>query len=213
MAKFSLEIVLKELPQLLQNKVSLEHYAKISNNGKGQLIDNKLLNNPISVARPIPKNKGGVYAFWWTGDKEFFKRTINRKLPVKGPGGTNVTLEIDDNWIDSYEDGEICLYIGKNNSSIKSRVGQHLRLDSKRDTKVNSKPVSLFRKAVTTSCQLKNGIEKLFPQTEDIRDLILQNISLSFVEMDGEEQALNRFFLEDKAIGEYYPIINMDIER
>jgi hypothetical protein len=45
------------------------------------------------------------------------------------------------------------------------------------------------------------------------RDLILDNVGLSWVVLDGDEQAANRFYLEDLAIGLMRPILNIDVER
>jgi len=43
--------------------------------------------------------------------------------------------------------------------------------------------------------------------------LVLDNIGLSFVELDGDTHAGNRFYLEDLAIGLMRPPFNVDIER
>ncbi len=68
-------------------------------------------------------------------------------------------------------------------------------------------------KPPTTSCQLRDGVEHLFPREADSRSLILENVGLSYVELDGDRQAPNRFYLEDMALGLMRPPLNVDIER
>ena len=68
-------------------------------------------------------------------------------------------------------------------------------------------------KAPTTSCQLRAGVEHLFPKEKDTRALVLENIGLSYVILHGDEHAANRFYLEDMAIGLMRPALNVDIER
>jgi hypothetical protein len=48
---------------------------------------------------------------------------------------------------------------------------------------------------------------------QDTRSLVLDNIGLSWVELDGDDHAANRFYLEDLAIGLMRPILNIDVER
>jgi hypothetical protein len=144
--------------------------------------------------------KGGVYIFWWVGDKNKFKALINGKLTKKGPKGSEVLIDVNEQWLDQFDEN-ICLYVGKNNSNIKSRVGQHLRLSNPRSEKNN------------TSGQLKRGLQELFLADIDVRDIMLNNVGMSYFILDGSENSVNRFYLEDKAIGEFYPLINVDIER
>ena len=53
----------------------------------------------------------------------------------------------------------------------------------------------------------------MFPEERDTRSLVLDNIGLSFVKLDGDKHAANRFYLEDLAIGLMRPPLNVDIER
>ncbi len=68
-------------------------------------------------------------------------------------------------------------------------------------------------KAPTTSCQLRAGIEHLFTSHTNTRALILENVGLSYVVLNGDDHAANRFYLEDMAIGLMRPALNVDIER
>lgn len=44
-------------------------------------------------------------------------------------------------------------------------------------------------------------------------DLILENVGLSYVELNGDLHAANRFYLRDLAIGLMRPPMNVDVER
>jgi hypothetical protein len=155
---------------------------------------------------------GGVYAFWWTGSiSTLCSPECNRLLELKGPGGSPVLLNIDDEWLGLTTKLPIPLYIGKNAANISKRIGQHLRLKDKR--MLGLKGGIKKSKAPTTTCQLRAGLEHLFPHEEDTRSLMLDNVGLSFVILDGDENAANRFYLEDLAIGMMRPPLNVDIER
>lgn len=173
-------------------------------------VCSKLSNSSYRINSNLIPSQGGVYCFWWTGSKEYFINTINRKLDLAGPNGRRVEIEITDSWL-SYFENEICLYVGKNSSSIKKRLSGHLRLKSQRD---HCCSLDIFKeKPKTTSVQLKRGLEELFINEPDIRNIILENVGMSYFELSGDENSVNRFYLEDKAIGEFYPILNVDIER
>jgi hypothetical protein len=159
----------------------------------------------------LPK-QGGVYSFWWTGDTGLLAdEKCNRDLELMGPGGRPVSLHIDDDWLGLSTRLPIPLYIGKNSGDLAKRMGQHLMLSRGRmlpigrDTRRQERP--------TTTCQLRAGVEHLFLTEPDTRSLILQNIGLSYVVLDGDAHAANRFYLEDFAVGLMKPVFNIDIER
>ena len=72
---------------------------------------------------------------------------------------------------------------------------------------------TMKQKRPTTSCQVRAGIDQLFPRVSDTRDLVLDNIGISWVALDGDENAVNRFYLETMAIGLMRPALNIDVER
>ncbi len=155
---------------------------------------------------------GGVYAFWWTGEKRLLRsRTCNRELVLVGAGGREVLCKLDDKWLGLSTQLPLPLYVGKTVSGISRRVGQHLMLGSKRILERNNG--SRKAKSPTTSCQLRAGIEHLFSKKEDTRTLVLDHIGLSYAILEGDEHAANRFYLEDLAIGLMRPPFNIDIER
>jgi len=161
--------------------------------------------------RVLPAH-GGVYVFWWTGALSMLTAPdCNRDLILVGPNKRPVHLNIDDEWLGLSTSLPVPLYVGKNADSIASRIGKHLLLKQTRVLPLNAG--SHKAKAPTTSCQLRAGIEHLFPNCHDTRALILANVGLSYVEMHGDEHAANRFYLEDLAIGLMRPPLNVDIER
>lgn len=166
-------------------------------------------NNASLRPNQLPRN-GGVYVFWWTGSQTHLSQ-CNRDLVLHGPGGRDVHLMIDDDWLGLATALPIPLYVGKNADSIASRVGKHLRLQDIRMLPLGGDGRKANRP--TTSCQLRGGVEHLFPDVQDTRTLILDNIGLSYIELDGDAHAANRFYLEDLAIGLMRPPLNVDIER
>lgn len=155
-------------------------------------------------------DEGGVYVFWWTGSKEDFHNKVNRELDLAGPDKRRVKVAITDDWLNSFNNN-ICLYVGKNHDSLKKRVSKHLRLATERDY---SNSVNIFTEPLkSTTGQLKRGLEELFINEKDIRTQILDNVGVSFCKLSGDSNSVNRFYLEDKAIGEFYPLLNLDIER
>jgi hypothetical protein len=120
-------------------------------------------------------------------------------------------VELDDDWLGLSTDLPLPLYVGKNANNISKRAGQHLTLSRIRLLPLGTGAAKQARP--TTSCQLRAGVEHLFPAETDTRSLILDNIGLSFVVLDGDDHAANRFYLEDLAIGLMRPPLNVDIER
>ena len=155
---------------------------------------------------------GGVYCFWWTGDvKQLQSPECSRTIVLHGPNARPVELAFDDEWLGLHMNAPIPLYIGKTADSIVKRVGLHLTLKRER-------VIAVFhelrkQKRPTTSCQLRAGIDQLFQTLASTRDLVLDNVGLSYVCLDGDTHAANRFFLEDLAIGMMRPPLNIDIER
>jgi len=136
-------------------------------------------------ASQLPQ-KGGVYCFWWTGNAKLLcGADCNRRIELQGPAGRVVALQLDDEWLGLQAELPIPLYVGKNADSIAKRVGQHLRLKDVRVTPT----FDGYRKQArpTTSCQARAGIEHLFPRMTETRSLVLDNVGLSWVELDGDE--------------------------
>jgi len=153
----------------------------------------------------------GVYSFWWVKGRENFVSGLNRTIVKSGPGKSEITIEIEDDLIGANGNDSICLYIGKTAGSLQSRIGKHLRLKTMRD---HSRGKKIFtEETVSTTGQLKRGMEELFLNEINVRDLICKNVAVTYVELDGDDNCLTRFYLENLAIGNCLPIINLDVER
>ena len=159
----------------------------------------------------LPK-QGGLYAFWWTSDGALLHSPeCNRDITLVGPAGRKVRLRITDEWLGTGTCLPIPLYVGKSADSLSKRIGLHLRLSERRMLPVGPSSQRLPRP--TTSCQLRAGVEHLFPSKEDTRSLMLDSVGVSFVVLDGNDHAADRFYLEDLAIGLMRPVFNVDVER
>lgn len=185
-----------------------EQLCRIRHQTLRSIVTNR---NEALAPRALPAH-GGVYVFWWTGDLSLLSAPdCNRDLILVGPNARSVHLRIDDEWLGLSTLQPVPLYVGKNADSIASRIGKHLRLKDVRMLPLGDGPNRASRP--TTSCQLRAGVEHLFPNCTDSRSLVLDNIGLSFVEMDGDVHAANRFYLEDLAVGLMRPPFNVDVER
>jgi len=137
---------------------------------------------------------------------------FNPAINLRGPGGRTVELFVDREWLGLDADLPIPLYVGKNAQSISTRIGQHLLLGTKKKV-IPAELGSQRHKPPTTTCQLRAGIEHLFPGVIDPVPFILDNVGLSYVLLDGDRNGANRFYLEDLAIGLMRPPLNVDVER
>ena len=155
----------------------------------------------------LPKN-AGVYAFWWIGHKDELLSS-NRHIVLKGPGERPVDVTYNDWW--PAELVYPCLYIGKS-TNIKKRFSLHIKRGSTGRLHV---PLESNNKAkpATTSCQLRFGIEHLFPYEEDPLSVIYTKVGFSFNTDFAENAIAERFFEEDKLVGLWRPWFNIDSER
>lgn len=146
-----------------------------------------------------------VYCFWWTGDRKKLMSS-EKRIILSGPDKKDIFLEHKD-WFPK-DISYFPLYVGKT-TGLARRISQHLLLDS--INRVHNKSENLKKvKPKTTSCQLRAGIEQIFPNEEKILELIIENIGLSFIK---EELPDKRFYLENFAIGYLRPWLNLDCER
>lgn len=190
-------------------------------NEKKSLLGNHLqplkeiISNKKLIPNSLPKS-GGIYAFWWIGDNKRFIDKIKKcdyKLKGKQPKGELISVSFTDHWLKTpMPNNNICLYIGKS-TKIKGRISKHLKLSTPniwKNSEGNEIPKNTGLKPNTES-QLRIGLEKVFDTS--ILDEIINNIAVSWIEIEGYENGINRFYLEDYFIGKYFPIFNIDIER
>lgn len=162
------------------------------------------IKNSNDPSLPTGINQGGVYLFWWlnksTGSFEPFRgQMCSRKYVLQGKkitgqsGSTDyhqIEIEVSDSWLNGYK-GHIPL----------KRIALHLQINK---SKYQGK---------STSDQLRRGIERLFYQHPKTSELIVNHVGYSFINLHGKDDVINRFYLEDYAIGKLMPLFNIDIER
>jgi len=150
----------------------------------------------------------GVYAFWWIGSKEELLAS-NRHIVLKGPGERPVDVTYGDWW--PKELLYPCLYVGKS-TNIKKRFSLHIKRGSPGRLHV---PLQGNKKAkpATSSCQLRFGIEHVFPYEADPLSVIYAKVGFSFNTNFHSNAIAERFFEEDKLVGLWRPWFNIDSER
>ncbi|WP_337017083.1 hypothetical protein [Oceanobacillus massiliensis] len=171
------------------------------------------IKNSNDTLLPTGINKGGVYVFWWLNNSNESLEPFNWKMcsrkytlqgkKISGQSGSDdyhqVEIEISDR-LEMYK-GHIPLYVGKSADNILKRMSLHLQINQ-----------SKYRRK-STSDQLRRGIERLFMQHPNTADLIVNHVGYSFINLHGKDEVVNRFYLEDYAIGKLMPLFNIDIER
>jgi len=150
----------------------------------------------------------GVYAFWWLGDRAALLNS-NRHIVLKGPRGQLVNVEYRDWWPDelSYP----CLYVGKS-TNIRKRFSLHIKRNCLGRLHA-AHPENWKATPSTTSCQLRWGIEHIFPEEQNPLDLISKSIGFSYRTNFEENAIAERFFEEDRLVGTWRPWFNIDSER
>jgi hypothetical protein len=155
---------------------------------------------------------GGVYVIWWKGTgQNFYESLQNRVLHFHGPGGKPLKWEIEEKDLCTAENGFLPLYVGKNSSNIARRLGLHLKLKTART--VPKEAVNGICARMTTSCQVRDRIDRLFPNLVDTRPLVLMNLALSHCRIEGDGSFVKRFSLEDFVVGVLKTVFNVDSER
>ena len=178
------------------------------------LNENDLLNNIQSVSNFFSENQikltdnPGLYAFWWIDDKEkLFNSNLN--IVLKGPAGKPLKIKFEDWWPKDLV--YPCLYVGKT-TNIKNRFSQHIKRGSYK--RLHLIPDSGEKqKAVTTTCQLRYGIEHIFKTSEEPLNIILNSVGFSYSTNNGSNGFVDRFYMEDRLIGTWKPWFNIDSER
>lgn len=163
----------------------------------------------IFVGRSIDLPAGpGVYAFWWIGPKSDLM-SANRHIVLKGPGEHPVDVEYRDWW--PKELIHPCLYVGKS-TNIKKRFSLHIKRDCPGRLH-QAHPRNVKAKPHTTSCQLRFGIEHVFPMEEAPLMIIFKHVGFSYRTNFPDNAIAERFFEEDRLVGFWRPWFNVDSER
>lgn len=170
-----------------------------------QLVGDIYQNNRINLPE-----EAGVYAFWWMGSREELMNADCLKVLLKGPKGILREIEFEDWWPPELE--YPCLYVGKS-TNLKNRFSLHIKNGS--PGRLHSIPDSGEKqKAVTTSCQLRYGIEHIFRDSKTPLDIIFNKVGFSYTTDFPDKNAIaERFYTEDRLIGIWRPWFNVDSER
>ena len=153
-------------------------------------------------------HEAGLYAFWWVGDRDTLLSS-NRSIILKGPGGRLVNVSYEDWW--PAELAYPCLYVGKT-TNIRKRFSLHLkrgcggRLHDYHPENHKTPPK-------TTSCQVRWGIEHIFPEADKPLEIIENSVGFSYQTDFGDNDVAERFFQEDLLSGTWRPWFNIDSER
>jgi hypothetical protein len=128
-------------------------------------------------------------------------------LLVHGPGGNERNLTMREDHFTEISGSVLCrsakIAVGEK-SHLANRTGLHFKLKT-------PSVVSLGKgHEITTICQMRDRLDRLFDEMDDTREMIIQNLSLSIVR---EDDWMMRFFLEDLAIGLFRPPFNVDCKR
>ena len=155
---------------------------------------------------------GGIYVFWWNGSaRDFYRRIENRVLCFRG-SQSNLRWKLRPRDLVVAPNGGLPLYVGKTSRDIAGRVGLHLKLKTER--MVLLRDVGKPGRKMTTSCQVRDRLDRLFPRCQNTAVLALDCLMLSYLRLDeSPHAAVERFFLEDYAIGVLHPVFNVDVER
>lgn len=175
------------------------------------------MHNPANIRRVgeiyatrviLVPDEPGVYAFWWVGPKAQLM-AANRRIVLRGPGGLPAAVEYRDWW--PQELAYPCLYVGKT-TNIKSRFSQHIKRKCPGRLHGNHPE---FEKVtpMTTSCQLRFGIEHIFPNDDNPLRTICDFVGFSFSTHFRDNAIAERFFEEDRLVGIWRPWFNIDSER
>lgn len=172
------------------------------------LAENVISVKSIWKAEHMLPSSPGVYAFWWIGNREDLLQS-NRHIVLKGPRELPVDVEYRDWWPQELKFP--CLYVGKS-TNIKKRFSLHIK--NKCPGRLHQSVEGNFKaKPWTTSCQLRFGVEHIFPLEQDPLTLIRKNVGFSYNTDFPDNAVAERFFEEDRLVGHYRPWFNIDSER
>lgn len=206
--------------------------AIFDRNAISKAVQNLEEKNPVLVKELVEGNSrkqfrvlnkvAGVYAFWWIGNAELLKKEINKQCyKLKGPADREdlIPVKICEDWLEAAtRDERICLYVGKT-TNLNQRISGHLRymtkniwIDKNGENRTE-RPFS-FEKKPNTVSQLRIGLERIF-QNHSL-EYIKNHVAISWLKLeddDEENNAVNRFYIEDRMVADLFPIFNVDVER
>lgn len=150
----------------------------------------------------------GVYAFWWVASKAQLM-AANRHIILKGPNLQPVGVEYQDWWPPELQ--YPCLYAGKS-TNVRKRFAQHIKQGSAGRLR-QAQPRQVKLGSGVTFCQLRLGIEQIFPDEQDPLSLIFRSVGFSYRADFPENAIAERFFEESRLVGIWRPWFNIESER
>ena len=163
----------------------------------------------VFVGRSIDlPERPGVYAFWWVASRDDLMNS-NRHIVLKGPSERPVDVEYKDWWPSKLV--YPCLYVGKT-TNLRKRFSLHIKRDCKGRLH-KAHPENHKAKPNTSSCQLRFGIEHVFPNEADPLKVIFHSVGFSYRTDFPDNAIAERFFEEDRLVGIWRPWFNIDSER
>jgi hypothetical protein len=133
----------------------------------------------------------------------------NRHIVLKGPNEQPVDVEYRDWW--PKELAYPCLYVGKT-TNMKKRFALHIKRDCPGRLH-EAHPNNWKANPNTTSCQIRWGIEHIFPAEPNPLAIIMGSVGFSYRTDFPDNAIAERFFEEDKLVGTWRPWFNIDSER
>lgn len=163
----------------------------------------------------------GVYAFFWTGGADMIdgeRLTANYQgKAIKGSKDVDGESRFVDHalkWQFTSPDCQ-CLYVGKT-QDFPTRLGLHIKAGTRSEYWYSSDKGQLALEnnrlhKPTTSCQLRSGMEHLFPdKNTDTLALIKSHVRYFFEPSIFPEY---RFYREYELVSDHKPWFNLDVER
>lgn len=179
-----------------------------------KILLNTIYWKPSKKDKNTLPNTAGVYAFWWIGDVNVLtEKLLNCHYELKAAHNRkkHITVEFCQEWIDKATvNGAIYLYVGKS-TKIRNRVAGHIKPLTENIWKKSPVDAFSFHKRPNTTSQLRVGLERVFQK--HCLDIIKENIAISWISFDGDSNAINRFYIENKFISHHLALFNIDVER
>jgi len=154
-------------------------------------------NFPVTEIPDTIKKVGGVYGLFWHGPSDTF---LNRTLGVPGPAHKPpIDVEFNRAWVRHpaavHPKSGVALYVGTTND-LHKRLSQH-----------RAASVAVIRQESTTS-QVRKVLQKLFGA--HAKSEFEKYVRVRYV---ANANAAERFFIEQKLIGELLPLFNVKPEH
>lgn len=176
-----------------------------------------LLSEVISEGEKISdlKKTEGLYSFWLIKEEVIDFDKLHFSLEVKSKKGQEDDHKVTWDW--NHDKKYIPLYIGKS-TVIGKRIRQHLGPINENNWFENAPKGNFIYKRNSTTVQFRSGIEQLVRKNKSLTKSDNKNALHYFadkiiIKYFEESEMVDRFYIEDFAIGYFKPWFNIDAER